>query len=169
MQEGFKSHIFLYADVQVWDFIKTHTNFVLVQAVAEMVNVVNVHKPNADGDETEARQHQDDMDERGVVLAGVVAHTLETLLNEAQNRHAVPTPAVSTLAQCLIDTANERDACKALSSQLRQVIEEIGQLRQQISADVKSIFGDITTAVRCPTATPDKIRKIRAMMNKINI
>jgi hypothetical protein len=124
-----------------------------------------VHQPIADVDENEKRQP----DELRVILAGVVAHTLETLLNEAQNRHAVPTQAVSTLAQCLVDAADERDACNALSSQLRQVIEEICQLRQQITADVKSIFGDITTAVRCPTATPDKIKKLRAMINKINL
>jgi hypothetical protein len=83
-----------------------------------------VHQPIADVDENEKRQP----DELRVILAGVVAHTLETLLNEAQNRHAVPTQAVSTLAQCLVDAADERDACNALS--LRKFVNYDSKLPQ---------------------------------------
>jgi hypothetical protein len=121
-----------------------------------------------------APPQQDDchMHEARDILAGVVAHTLETLLGEAQSRQPLAPNHMSstvTLAQCLIDTSKERDSCRALVVELQNVVEEISQLRQLIAADVKSIFDDITTTVRGPRSTSDKLKKLRAMIKNINL
>jgi hypothetical protein len=76
--------------------------------------------------------------------------------------------AHSTLARALLLADNERDACIALSVQLRDITATLSHLRLQISADVKSIFSDITTPAHSVAPTHRSIAQLREMLDNLD-
>jgi hypothetical protein len=105
--------------------------------------------------------------EKNDMLAGLVAHTLDVLLNEAHairgDKDMIDSKAYkSALAECLLDITKQRAECVILASKLRDISEIISLLRSQVISDVRSIF-DGTKDTICQGPIPTK-----AMMLQLN-
>jgi hypothetical protein len=109
-------------------------------------------------------------------MAGLLAHTLNMLVEESDRLHCVKLEGMgqcpmNTLSQCLYNISKEKDACQHMAVQLTEISETLSRLRLQIHLDIKAIFSDIHTSVSIPQVDTieDTSCKLLSMLDKLSM